>query len=117
MNAFWVFLGGGIGATLRWGLAAMAPAPWGTVGVNVVGSALLAAMLHPGVGLSDPMKLLLCTGVMGGFTTYSTFNHDVLASLQAGNAGQAATTASVTLVVCLVSGFGGWFVAERLVGV
>lgn len=117
MNALWVFVGGGIGATVRWWLAALAPAPWGTVGVNVLGSALLAGLLHPQVGLSDPMRLLLCTGMMGGFTTYSTFNFDVLAALQAGNVGQAMTTIVVTVITCLLAGLGGWFIAGRLVGV
>ena len=114
MNAIWVFLGGGMGAVLRWGLTSVAPAPWGTVGVNVLGSAILAGLLHPSVGLSDPAKLLLCTGMMGGFTTYSTFNLDVLSALQAGQAGAALATLLSTVVICLVAGSAGYVVAGRL---
>lgn len=113
-DALLVFIGGGAGAVLRWGLAALAPAPWGTVGVNVVGSALLAVFLHEAAGLSDGWRLLLGTGMMGGFTTYSTFNHDVLTALQRGEPGQALLIASTTFLGCLLGAFLGWSMAERL---
>ena len=72
----WVFLGGGLGAVLRFALTPLFAAPWGTMAVNAVGSALLAACLHPSVGLSEAWRAGLCTGLLGGFTTYSTFNRD-----------------------------------------
>jgi len=113
-DALLVFVGGGTGAVLRWILAAWAPAPWGTVAVNVLGSALLAVFLHEAVGLSTSWRLVLGTGLMGGFTTYSTFNHDVLAALQRGETGHAVLIAATTLAGCLAGAFVGWSLAERL---
>lgn len=112
MNGLWVFLGGGTGAVLRWLLSGLLPAPWGTMAVNVAGSFLLAALLHPSTELSDPARLVFATGMMGGFTTYSTFNHDVLTALQSGAYGHAALVAFGSLLGCLVGGALGWWLAS-----
>jgi len=81
--ALLVFLGGGIGSVLRWttGLAALRlfgpDWPWGTLTVNVVGCfamGLLFRLLGP-TGVSEA-RLLLLTGVLGGFTTFSAFALD-----------------------------------------
>lgn len=111
MDGLWVFLGGGTGAVLRWVLAALLPAPWGTMLVNVLGSAVLAGLMHPAVGLQGSWRLALGTGLLGGFTTYSTFNLDVLTAVQAGELQRAAVTAVGTLVGCLAGGAVGWWVA------
>lgn len=80
-----VFLGGGIGAALRHGvnllsLRLLGPAfPWGTLTVNVVGSlamGLLAAWFAFRGASSEPWRLFLATGVLGGFTTFSAFSLD-----------------------------------------
>ena len=108
MPVLWVFLGGGLGATLRWGLSSLAAAPWGTVGVNILGSFALALLMHPAMGIGGSARLFLCTGLMGGFTTYSTFNLDVLTAVERGDGLGALTTASTTLVSCLLAGSAGW---------
>ncbi len=113
-SALLVFVGGGTGAVLRWWLSALLPAPWGTWGVNVLGSLLLAVLLHDTMALPPSYRLLLGTGLMGGFTTYSTFNHDVLSALQRGEAGQALLLATATVLSCLAGAAAGWAVAERL---
>ena len=112
MHGVWVFLGGGSGAVLRWVMAQWLPAPWGTLMVNVVGSAVLAALMHPAVALSTPWRLGLGTGLMGGFTTYSTFNLDVWTALQAGDVGRASLTVLATLLGCLAGAGVGWFVVD-----
>lgn len=111
MNALWVFLGGGTGAVLRWQLAALLPAPWGTVGVNILGSLLLAALMHPASEVDPTLKLALGTGLMGGLTTYSTFNLDVWSAVEAGEPGRAAMLVGVTVVTCLVAAAIGWWLA------
>ncbi len=115
-DGLFVFLGGGTGAVLRWWLAALLPAPWGTVVVNVIGSAVLAALLHEATALPEPWRLALGTGMMGGFTTYSTFNHDVLTALHRGEILHAALVAGTTLVACLGGAAVGWWLAARLGG-
>ncbi|MDB5093526.1 MAG: crcB [Candidatus Eremiobacteraeota bacterium] len=86
--AFWVALGGAIGSVLRWATVALTlqrfgPGfPWGTLTVNLVGSFLigvvagLADSATPGV--SPTVRLFVATGILGGFTTFSTFSLDTL---------------------------------------
>lgn len=111
MTPLYVFVGGGVGSVLRWAIAQWQPAPWGTLLVNVVGSALLAFLAHPSTGLSAPWKSALCVGAMGGFTTYSTFNLELLAALSEGRPRDAAFIAFTTLLTALVAGFAGWTLA------
>ena len=86
--------------------------PWGTFIVNVLGSALLGAIAATAVmeppRLSAEARLLLGTGVMGGFTTYSTFNAEVLRALQAGAVAKAALYLAATVVLCLLGAWAGW---------
>ena len=74
-----VAVGGAVGAVLRWYVAesmASEPFPWATLMVNLVGSVLLGAstaLLAANV-LTEQQALLLGVGVLGGFTTLSTFS-------------------------------------------
>jgi CrcB protein len=116
MSGFLVFLGGGFGALMRYALSSVIVSPWGTFGCNVIGSFLLAFFLHPDTGMSPQAKLLLGTGAMGGFTTYSTFNHEVLSMLRTGDHLQAATLGAVTMTVCLLAGAAGFTLAGFTMG-
>ena len=117
-----VMAGGAVGSAARWAVAVFSEKnlpqtfPFGTLFVNLLGSALLGAILAAGVSepprLSAEVRLLLGTGVMGGFTTYSTFNAEVLRSLQAGAVARAGLYVSATLVLCLLGAALGWAVAR-----
>ena len=81
-----VFLGGGVGAALRHA-ANMAAArfgyafPVGTLAVNVAGSfamGVLVAFFALRTGIDQHVKLLLTTGLLGGFTTFSAFSLDAV---------------------------------------
>ena len=83
-----VALGGAIGSVARYGVQALAaqllgPAfPWGTLLVNLTGSFLIALVMHvalTGTAVSLELRIFLTTGIMGGFTTYSSFNYETLA--------------------------------------
>jgi len=95
MNALLVALGGALGAVLRYstGLALPRPDatafPWATLGVNLAGS-LAIGLLAPVLARHDAARLLLITGVLGGFTTFSAFSLDALTLVQAGRPGLAA---------------------------
>lgn len=78
-----VFVGGGLGAVLRYGisrasLAYFGPAfPYGTLFVNVVGGLLTGLLVEVFLtkgGGSQDFRLFLTTGVLGGFTTFSAFS-------------------------------------------
>lgn len=96
-----VFLGAGMGGAMRHGVnlaaaRALGPAfPWGTLGVNVVGSfamGLLAGYLahRATADWTHSARLFLGTGVLGGFTTFSAFSLDVMVLWERGQAGLAA---------------------------
>ncbi len=104
----WVFLGGGIGSALRYGVGRAALAwygpnfPAGTLIVNVVGCFAMGALaewlaLHD-VGISQDTKLFIATGVLGGFTTFSAFALDTIVLWQRGNSGTAAFYVLASLV-------------------
>lgn len=111
MPGLWIFLGGGAGAVLRWLLAAQFDSPWGVVICNIIGSFLLAVLAHPGLGASPELRLALGTGLLGGFTTYSTFNLDTLQALQQGQPTTALLNVVVTLFVALAAAAVGWALA------
>ena len=93
-----VFLGGGLGAALRHGVNRAAfthfdsSFPYGTLFVNVLGGLLMGMLVQLFLlrtGVSEEMKLLLTTGLLGGFTTFSAF------SLEAGVMWQRGAYAAV----------------------
>jgi CrcB protein len=73
-----VALGGALGSMLRHLVSVLAIAqfgtafPWGTLAVNVIGSALIG--IAGGLGVQGDARLLLVTGLLGGFTTFSAFS-------------------------------------------
>ncbi len=127
-----VFVGSGAGGLLRYAvglasrraLSGVGPA-WsasaGTLFVNVVGSATLMLLLafaeRRGGFSSDTVRLLWTTGAMGGFTTYSAFNAEVLAHWSAGRHGAAGVYLMLTVIGCAAGGWlgarcGGWLGAD-----
>ena len=109
MNPLLVFVGGGLGALLRYAagraalLAGWAP-PLATLGVNIVGCfamGLLAGWFaHRGGPAS--VKIFLVTGLLGGFTTFSAFGLDTLTLYQRGAIGQALAYIAASLVISLL---------------
>jgi CrcB protein len=73
-----VALGGALGSVARYLLTLGAIAqfglgfPWGTLAINVAGSALIGVVA--GLGVGGDLRLFLVTGVLGGFTTFSAFS-------------------------------------------
>jgi CrcB protein len=122
---FLVCLGGAIGTGVRYLIAIGAPRvlgtsfPYATLTVNALGSFLLGAIMHLGLAtnlLSPTLRLVLATGVMGGFTTYSTFNYETLEYLREGATALAALNVAATLLLCLLAGALGLAAARWLVG-
>ncbi|HTN54117.1 MAG TPA: fluoride efflux transporter CrcB [Anaeromyxobacter sp.] len=111
-----VCAGGALGSGARylvatWATAAFGPSfPRGTLIVNVTGSFLLAAILTLAFStdaISDDLRLFLSSGVMGGYTTYSSFNWETIALVQEGRVGTAALNVAATLLGCLAAGMAG----------
>ena len=104
-----VCLGGALGSGARY-LTYLA-VPNGTFLVNVIGSFLIALAIDL-LGQTE-MRLFVITGLLGGFTTYSTFNQETLEMMRIGNWSAAAINAFGTLFACLGAGVLG-FVAARM---
>jgi fluoride exporter len=113
----WVGLGGMAGSVARyllsgWIMKALGLTfPLGTFAVNVIGSLLLGVIMAIGVhttSLNVNAQLGLTTGVMGGFTTYSTFNFETLRLLEERAWALAGLNVAVTLLGCLAAGWLGW---------
>src|SRR5687768_13108473 len=120
-----VCLGGALGSGARYLVSLGAAAafgiafPYGTLIVNLAGSFLVAFLMHvsmTGEILSPEWRLLLTTGVMGGFTTYSAFNEETLSYFRAGAWGMGTLNVAATLVGCLAAGLAGFALARLIVG-
>ncbi|GJD80448.1 putative fluoride ion transporter CrcB [Methylobacterium gregans] len=100
MNALIVIFGAGLGGGVRHGInlavARLAPAlgfPLATLLINVAGSFLmgvLAAAFALRGEAPQSLRLFLTTGILGGFTTFSTFSLDAITLWQRGETGAAA---------------------------
>jgi len=111
-----IFLGGGLGAALRHGVNLAAARtlgtafPYGTLTVNVVGSlvmGLLAAWFAFRGDASQHWRLFLTTGVLGGFTTFSTFSLDVALLYERDAYGLAALYVLLSVAASLTGLFAG----------
>lgn len=114
--------GGALGTLMRYGFALaqarlLGPGlPLATLSVNVVGCFLLGAvgvLAAKGV-LSDDARLVLATGLCGGFTTYSTFNAETLAMLDKGAWLGAVSYVAATLLLCALAGIAGLAAARAM---
>lgn len=107
-----VFLGAGIGGALRHGVNLGCARycgtafPFGTLTVNVAGSFIMGVIatwlaLKAGEGWSQPLRLFLTTGILGGFTTFSAFSLDTVQLWERGQMGLALgyVAASVALSI------------------
>ncbi|HUB10236.1 MAG TPA: fluoride efflux transporter CrcB [Myxococcales bacterium] len=118
-----VFFGGGVGSGARYLLAgwvarvAGSALPYGTISVNAIGSFLIAAIMYLSLTanvIGPDLRLALTTGVMGGFTTYSTFNYESLSLFQQGAWLLGCLNIAVTLLLCLAAGAAGLLLARWL---
>jgi CrcB protein len=111
-----VALGGAIGSVCRYlvGLGAlrlMGPSfPWGTLTVNVAGSfaiGVLAELIVARFGASAELRLLLITGFLGGFTTFSAFALDAVTLFERGASVAATSYLVVSIVASIAAAIAG----------
>ncbi len=121
----WICLGGAVGTGARylisvWAVVVLGTGfPWGTLLVNVLGSFLLSVIMETSMTghlIAPTLRLALTTGVLGGFTTYSTFNYETLAYLREGAWWMGICNVLLTVAVCLAAGVAGIAAARWAVG-
>jgi CrcB protein len=120
-----VALGGGLGSLFRHGVNRfvnqqwpVARFPWATLTVNLVGCAtigLLAGLVASGrLPLRASWREFIFVGILGGFTTFSTFGLDTITLIRAGAALQAALNVAMQVGIGLAAVYGGLLIGERL---
>lgn len=121
-----VMTGGALGTVARYGLGLVLPAPPGwplaTLAINLVGAFVLGALLEgltrrgPDTGCLRFLRLLLGTGFLGAFTTYSAFAVDAVMLFEAGRPTAALVYVSLSLFGGIVAALAGIWAAARLHG-
>ncbi len=118
-----IALAGSLGAMARFGLINFInhhlgrAFPFGTLAVNVLGSALmgfLAVYLLQKFQLAPEYRIAILTGFLGAFTTMSTFSIDSLTLIEREQWLLAGVYIGVTVVLCILAARGGMLLAERL---
>jgi CrcB protein len=111
-----VFVGGGLGAALRYGVNIAAARllgtafPYATLIENVSGSlvmGLLAGYFAFRGGASQHWQLFLTTGILGGYTTFSAFSLDAVLLYERGAFGLAALYVAASVLLSIAGLFAG----------
>ncbi|MFJ5811943.1 fluoride efflux transporter CrcB [Streptomyces sp. NPDC093093] len=118
-----VALGGAAGATARYGASVIWPTsaggfPWTTLAVNTMGCAVIGVFMVVITQLWSAHRLVrpfFGTGVLGGFTTFSTYAVDVQKLLAGGRTGAGLVYLVLTVVAALAAVCGGAWATRRMV--
>ena len=120
-----VFVGAGLGGLLRhvlnvsiatlWGTAF----PWSTVFINISGSIVMGLLVgwlafRAGAEWTQHLRLFVATGVLGGYTTFSTFSLETILLLERNQIGMALAYVGASVIVGVVGLWGGLSLARSL---
>lgn len=114
-----VALGGAAGSVLRYWATLAAGGlgwggfPWSTIAINVLGSFAIGWFATAHGAASQELRLLVMTGLCGGFTTFSAFSLQTLDLIRAGDWGAAAVNIGLSVLLCLGAVFAGHALAMR----
>lgn len=122
MLVLYIAVGGALGAVARYALGgwihswAGAGFPWGTFAVNAIGSLLIGFSVHylDATGAAPELRAFVAAGILGAFTTFSTFTYEAIVLLQQGAWARAAAYTLGSLLVGLLSAGGGLLLGARV---
>lgn len=122
MNFLLVMIGGAIGSAGRYAIGkttfhALGPDyPWGTLAVNLIGGFLMGVLAGTlaRTGGTEQTRLLIGVGILGGFTTFSSFSLDAVTMIERGQWGVAIAYALVSVIGSVVALFGGLFLVRAV---
>lgn len=115
-NYFFIFLGGGLGAAARYWLSGFVyrfldPVfPYGNLAVNVTGCVLiglLMAIFENRYTVEPVIRIFLTIGVLGGFTTFSSFSYETVALFRDGEFLYAGLNIALSVMLCLAGTYAG----------
>lgn len=117
-----VAIGGACGTMMRYALAAAVNRltqslfPFGTLVVNVLGCLIIGYIMMslPRTGeWRESLRLLLVTGMLGGFTTFSSFSWETVGLIEEGRVAYALGNVALSLALCLLGTFVGIWLARH----
>ena len=123
INIFMVAIGGALGALCRYGLCGLINYLYkpqltlGTIVVNLIGCfimGLLVSLFHGRVPVSDQMKLLVLTGFLGAFTTFSTYTLESVSYMIEGKFYLAIWNIAVSTIISLPLLYWGMRIGKQL---
>ncbi len=123
MILIWIALGGGVGSVLRYLVYTRIDQiheysfPLGILITNVIGSFLMGFMawlLTSNVSISDEHRAAILVGLLGGFTTFSTFSHDTLQHFMQGEYLAVVLNIVLSVVLCIIAAGAGLLLAKSL---
>jgi CrcB protein len=122
-RVFWICAAGAAGTGARYLLGLWAGRrfgsgfPFGTLAVNLIGCFLLTVLVELAVARNwaDTTRLAITVGLLGGFTTYSSFNHETMRLAGSGALGAASLNVLLTLVGGLAAGLLGLLFVRALI--
>jgi CrcB protein len=116
-NYLFVFIGGGIGSSLRYWLSGLIPRyagtsfPYGVFSINIIGCFLIGVImssLEERFLLSPSLRIFLTIGLLGGFTTFSSFSYEAIALLQDAEVLKAALYIGGSVLLGLLGAYVGF---------
>ena len=117
-----IAIGGAAGSVLRYGVSQGIHAlvgrgfPWGTLVVNSLGSLLVGFLfvyLVERLAVSEVLRAALFIGLLGGFTTFSTFSLETLALIEEASYIKAMVNIFISVVLCLAGAWLGMTLARQ----
>ena len=118
MRYLWVGLGGACGSMARYAIGLrvdQATFPWATLGINLVGAFILGVFLTLALGhLSVAVITPVSVGVIGGFTTFSTFAWEGFTHTRSGRVGVAVVYVAVSVIGGLLATGAGYALGRAI---
>jgi CrcB protein len=126
MEWLWIAIGGGLGSVLRFWVQGRLQGAWpglfpiGTLGVNLIGSAVIGFLggcfgpAHPAAATAH-LRLFLMVGVLGGFTTFSSFSLENFYLLKGGEGRLMALYLVASNLLGVALAMGGFLLAKTLI--
>jgi CrcB protein len=118
MRYLWVGLGGALGSVARYAIGLNVDQrhfPWATLAINVSGAFVLGVFLTLSLGhLSVAVMTPIAVGVLGGYTTFSTFAWEGFTLTRNGRAGVAFVYIGVSVVGGLIAASGGYALGRMI---
>jgi CrcB protein len=115
-NYLYVFVGGGLGASVRYWISGLIPRwvdsgfPYANLFINVSGSfliGLLMTAMEDRFLVSPSLRIFLTIGILGGYTTFSSFSYEAVALLNSGEILRASAFILLSIGLCLFGTFLG----------